>query len=535
MRWCRKIPPVALIFLLTLSSPLIAQTSTAAEPPADEQTQAERTQADQRQPSSEQKLAAALETLQKQQKAFEEQLTAQNKLLAQQGDRISALEAALDDATDPISQIEPAATQEPKTTSPAAGEKTISRRRSAAVQEQIAAADAAADKAEAKAETAAQVTADAQEAQEDDPTRAILESLPGAMRLPGTNAVMRWGGFVKTSYVQSFDPLAITDRFITGAIPVDSTTTAGIEEENDITVSQSRINLDLREPTKVGLVRAFIEGDFDGAGDTFRLRHAFGQRRNILAGKTWSGFVDRTASPEEIDFEGLNGRVNIRQAQIRIQPGVGKKYEMAISLEDPNPEVTGGEGVSRVPDIVASGRVNFGGRVHARLAMLLHQVRGQWEVDPTVTDKKWGWGTSVSGRIDTPLLDSRDNVLFQLNVGSGYGRYVNDLRSVGDFDGIFSDTGELELIDVIAGYVSMQHWWHGTMRSNLTLGFVELDNPGFVDGDFYKRTLRVSTNLLWSPTPRIEIGGELLWGEKEDENGNTGDASQFQMAVKYLF
>jgi hypothetical protein len=476
--------------------------------------------------------------LKDQQRALEAQLAQQQTLLTQQGERISRLESALDDATDPVKSIDQQSTSGQPPESSTAVDRKIdrpARERARSAQEQIAAVDAEADKVATKAENAAQVTADAQEAQEDDPTRTILESLPGAIRLPGTNAVQRWGGFVKTTYVQSFDPLAITDRFITGAIPVDSAVTAGIEEENEITVSQSRLNLDLREPTKVGLVRAFIEGDFDGDGDTFRLRHAFGQRGNVLAGKTWSGFVDRTASPEEVDFEGLNGRINARQAQLRIQPGIGKKYEMAISLEDPNPKVTGGSGVSRVPDIVTSGRVNFGGRVHARMALLLHQVRAQWNDDETVTDKKWGWATSLSGRIDTPWFDSRDNVLVQFNVGSGFGRYVNDLNSVGDFDGVFSATGDLELIDVVAGYVSMQHWWHGTMRSNLTMGFVELDNPDFVDGEFYKRTLRVSGNLLWSPTPRVELGGEILWGEKEDEDGNSGDASQFQIAVKYLF
>lgn len=44
-------------------------------------------------------------------------------------------------------------------------------------------------------------------------------------------------------------------------------------------------------------MRAFIEGDFAEQNDTFRLRHAFGQFRDILAGKTWSTFTDREAAP----------------------------------------------------------------------------------------------------------------------------------------------------------------------------------------------------------------------------------------------
>ena len=67
---------------------------------------------------------------------------------------------------------------------------------------------------------------------------------------------------------------------------------------------------------------------------------------------------------------------------------------------------------------------------------------------------------------------------------------------------------------------------------DLTFGYIELDNPGFVEDDFYKRTMRVSTNLFWTPTGRFDVGAELLWGMREDEGG---DASQFQFATRYLF
>lgn len=369
--------------------------------------------------------------------------------------------------------------------------------------------------------------------QEDDPTRVILNSLPGAMRLPGTNIVMKWGGYVKSSLIKSFDPLAVDDRFITGAIPVQSQ--SGFEEETTLNVTQSRLNVDMREPTRVGLLRAFVEGDFDGNGETFRLRHAFGQRGNVLAGKTWSGFVDRSASPEEIDFEGLNGRINVRQAQFRFQPGFGEKYEMAVSLEDPNPRVTGGSGVSQVPDLVVSGRLNLQNRIHSRLALLLRQVRAQPDDDPDDVAKEFGYALQWSGRMDVPWLDDRDNIVFQLTGGKGFGRYVNDLNSVGDFDGVFNADNDLELIDVLSGYVSAQHWWRSNLRSNLTFGFVQLDNPSFVDDDFYKTTTRFSGNLMWSPNSRFDLGAELLWGRRENEDGEDGTASQFQFATRYLF
>jgi hypothetical protein len=457
----------------------------------------------------------------------EDELRTQRALIIQQNQRIDVLQAELDDMKKPDvfdtgKELPSLLDTEAVAAKPEPDGRTAEAMVASTKAEQIAEKQALADS----------TIEESNEAQEDDPTRAILEALPGAMRLPGTNAVMRWGGFVKASYVQSFDPLAITDRFITGAIPTSDV--AGVEE-SDLTVSQSRMSFDLREPTSVGLLRGYIEADFADENDTLRLRHAFGQRGDVLVGKTWSGFVDRTASPEEIDFEGLNGRINVRQAQVRFQPRIGRRFEMAMSLEDPAPRVTGGKGVSKIPDLVVSGRLNFGEDIHLRIAGLFRQVRGQWDVIPSVTDEELGWGLSVSGRFDAQRWDGRDKILFQINAGKGYGRYVNDLRSVGDFDGVFSPTGELELIDVLSGYVSGQHWWGSTMRSTLTFGFVKLDSPEFVPDEFYKQTFRASGNLIWSPTPRIDVGGELLWGRRTTEDDSSGEALQFQMAMKYLF
>jgi hypothetical protein len=43
-----------------------------------------------------------------------------------------------------------------------------------------------------------------------------------------------------------------------------------------------------------------------------------------------------------------------------------------------------------------------------------------------------------------------------------------------------------------------------------------VDNPEFAAGEAYKNTLRISSNLFWSPTPRIDVGAEYLWGRREN-------------------
>jgi len=216
-------------------------------------------------------------------------------------------------------------------------------------------------------------------------------------------------------------------------------------------------------------------------------------------------------------------------------PRLGEEYELQFALEDPNPEIQNGSGITRTPDMVLAGRFAPHKRLHMKLALLLREVRGQ-STNGDV-QKEFAWGTSLSGSFATPRFDERDKLLFQLNYGNGIGRYVNDLSSIGNYDGIFvPDTGDLQLFDVIAGYVSLQHWWGiNQLRSNFTLGAVDVNNPGFLEDDAYLSTLRFSSNLIWSPIPRIDIGGEFLWGERENEDGESGNASQLQMAVKYRF
>jgi len=379
----------------------------------------------------------------------------------------------------------------------------------------------------------------AADAQQDDPTRDQLRDFSGAIRIPDSAAAFRIGGFVKTDLVHNFDPLAVQDRFIVGEIPPDNEPTpAGAKAQSEITVNQSRLNLDLRQGTDRGILRAFVEGDFQGSDETFSLRHAFGQWGPLLAGQTWSAFMDTSASPEEIDFEGLNGRVNVRQPQLRFSPqltDLGRRHEFVLSIENPDPEVADATGLSEVPDLIASARFNLRDRGHYQVALLLRQIRATWDVDPGTTKKSWGYGASLSGVYETPRWGEKDQILFQLTGGKGIGRYINDLNTVGAFDGVISPSGDMELLDVYAGYVSGQHWWHGTLRSNLTFGFVQVDAPSFVPDGYYRRTYRASLNLLWSPTPRIDFGGEYLWGERANVGGSSGTASQVQVAAKYQF
>ena len=383
----------------------------------------------------------------------------------------------------------------------------------------------------------------------EDPTAAMEgEGFPGSIRVPGTDAAFKIGGYAKLNIAKSFDPVGSSDRFIVGSIPVDADDVSVTGSDTHLSANQTRLNFEMRQNSSVGQFRGFVEGDFASLDDTLRLRHAYGQFRDLLAGKTWSVFYDATAQPEEVDFEGINGVVNLRQAQIRYFPSVGKNWELAVSLEDPETEVTvygfdpanpvdplRGINDSNVPDLVASIRHNWFGAMTLRTAFVLRRLQAVSSLDNSVSDSTVGFGINVGGTLAIPAWNANDNLKFQLVAGRGIGRYVNDTNSVGGQDAVFAPDNDLEALPIRSGFVAYQHWWSPGLRSTLLFSLVNVKTFGYQPASAYSKTERASINLIWSPISRIDVGTELIWGRRTNKDDRTGTATQFQLQAKYCF
>jgi hypothetical protein len=391
----------------------------------------------------------------------------------------------------------------------------------------------------------------------EDPSNTTYDpNFPGAWHLPGTAAAMKIGGYVNLSVVNSFDPLLISDRFIVGSIPPEGVNTPGAKSGTSVTASQTRLNFEVREQTKQGQLRAFVEADFEEEGDTFRLRHAFGQYRWALAGKTWSTLMDIDSRPEEVDFEGINGEILARQAQVRLFPRFGESLSFKLALEDPRTDVVNGVGARGRGDLIMSiDRLPFDHlgswnleSWNSRLAFILRDL----EADPrggdtqdTPTGSATGWGITTSGRMPLQRWSENDFLLWQVTYGKGVGRYLNDLNTVGGGDAVFDPNGKLQPLPVFAGYVSYSHaWpgdalflksWQGILRSNFTLSWVNIDNFDYQDDKNYNSTLRASMNLIYLPTNNVRFGTELLWGQRKNKDESKGTALQLQISARYNF
>ena len=205
-------------------------------------------------------------------------------------------------------------------------------------------------------------------------------------------------------------------------------------------------------------------------------------------------------------------------------------------MEDTNPQIDGGEGRSHIPDIVVSVRRTWFEKWHVKSAFLYRQIEGTCDCLDNPSDEVSGWALSISGKTAIKWWDERDNMMFHVNYGSGYGRYVNDLGSLGQGDAVFDQTtGKLHALSVTSFYFAVQKWWTDSIRSNFNLSHVDVDNLDFQPTDTYNSTKRLSANIIWSPTPRVDVGTELLFGRRKNKDDQSANAKQVQISATYRF
>src|SRR5262245_38451688 len=161
--------------------------------------------------------------------------------------------------------------------------------------------------------------------------------LIGFFNIPGTKDKLKIDGYAKLDVIMDPRPAGDPDEFINTTIPVNLTPPQKVVFSN-VSFRESRINLDFRSPVfDNDEFRFYAEVDFfgpDGPTDP-RLRHLYGQVRNVLAGHTWSTFSDPDIIPDTLDSERPASIIKKRQAQFRYTQPVGQHHSFAFSVERP--------------------------------------------------------------------------------------------------------------------------------------------------------------------------------------------------------
>lgn len=369
-----------------------------------------------------------------------------------------------------------------------------------------------------------------------DPAAAETASDPQAQSLQITagGIDLRFGGFAKLDFIQDFDFVANEDQFKVNAIPVATDPSALLGGITNLSARQTRFTLDVKSDAGGGALHAYVEGDFFGAGNSFRMRHGYGEWNGLLAGQTWTTFQDISARPFTLDYEGPDSEFFVRQALLRYTSKLANGMEWAVAAEDPDSQVTAagglaGQGRSEWPDLVARVRADrpWG---HVQVAGIARQLRFVSN-DGAVDETTGGYGLNLSGSYKMP---GSDVVMGHVGFGTGIGRYIESFGGTGS-DAVLTPTGSLEALDAWAWVLGYTHHWNQLLSSTASIGAAEIDNRPDQGPAAIKSAQSAHVNLVFNVSQQVLIGGELMWGERENNDGTDGDATRLQVSVQYSF
>jgi hypothetical protein len=298
------------------------------------------------------------------------------------------------------------------------------------------------------------------------------------------------------------------------------------------------LSLDIRGPAEGHELRMYVEGDFYGSGSAFRLRHAYGTWRGLLAGQTWSTFVDEDNLPRTIDFESPTAFALVRQAQLRY---TRKRdwFTWAVAVEDNKSTIIAPDipGRSEFPSPDFVGRLRFDvDKGHIMTAGFVGAARFRQDdlpdtdnLDDPDPDTVRLWGTVLSANFSTV---GRDTVYGVVTYGDGIGRYRGGVTAVPDFD------DRLHAVQAIAFMGGYEHFWAERWSTNAVYSTGDADEQPFFTDEVNRRLTYGAVNLLyWFLGDRGWMGVEYLYGRREIFSGvpDSATAHRVQYAVRFNF
>ena len=357
-------------------------------------------------------------------------------------------------------------------------------------------------------------------------------------------------GFLQADYVQDFKRVNPNwdDTLRPSRIPTTDGQ-FGSDGQAIISVRQSRFGVQGTLPVGGQDLFTRFEIDLFGVGvdegqTTIRLRHAYGEWGQFLAGQTHSLFMDIDVFPNTIDYWGPAGMVFLRNPQIRWTPISGTN-SFAIAIEKPSNDIDSGQfreidpgfagnvqNTEELPDLTGQFRTNqdWG---HFQLGGILRKVGYETRGAPSNEPKgdELGWGLNASTNIK---VGDRDKIILSAVYGNGIASYMNDggVDLAPDGTPANASAAAVPLLGLVAYY---DHYWNDKWSSSIGYSSTEVDNQSLQEGDAFEKGQYASVNLLHYPGKNMLVGGELLWGKRTDNNGDTGDDVRVQFTFKYNF
>jgi hypothetical protein len=355
--------------------------------------------------------------------------------------------------------------------------------------------------------------------------------------IPGTDTSMDIGGHIWNDIIYNDREMGNQAGFQPSSIP---TVNQRRSNESTFSAGQSKLYFKSFTPTQWGEMHTRIEFDMwqeDGSSD-FHLTHLWAELGPFGAGQTFSNFMDISTFPNIIEYWGPNSMVFARQSQVRYTHKLNDHSEVAISLEDPDSDITlpdgaPADGREELPDLAVS-YFTEGDWGHFRVGGLLREISAEANDGSGRSDEDLGWGLNFTGSL---TFGDSDRMVYQYAFGEGFARYMNDpcCSVVGGNDAALNGDGDLEAIEIAGGFLYWDHFWSRRWSTSIGASYAEIDPLAGQVNEAYDHGFYTSANLLWYPADPLKIGFEVVYGEVEDKAGRSSQNTRYVSSVSFKF
>jgi hypothetical protein len=374
----------------------------------------------------------------------------------------------------------------------------------------------------------------------------------GYITIPGTRSSLRLSGFLKLDAIHDTGPYSGDASDLPNLVLRGD---PGADQRTGLThlhARESRLSLGTFTDTSAGPVMAYLEIDFFGNGGPnnygLRMRHAYLTWRSLLAGYTYSNFLDTDARGTTIEFNGPTAAGNRKRAQVRLSHRLSDRFVAALAFENGAADYTdptatpvtaadvvlpsGSSVVQQMPDLTAHLRYQASaGHLAARaMARQMRVLSPQGSVNSA-----FGYGLALSGRWQP---HGRSNLFAQATAGRGLGGYVDDLDGQA---ATFDRTGQIFAPQV--GYAALagaEAYWSKHWRSNLIATVSGTVLPAFAPAGpdlrpISTRFAQVFANAIFAPTADLLIGLEYGYYRRDTNGPLVGWSHRLQLGILYRF
>ncbi len=254
--------------------------------------------------------------------------------------------------------------------------------------------------------------------------------------------------------------------------------------------------------------------------------------------------MDATVLPNQLDYAGPVGIVNVLQSQARLivpfkrtkdAKGRSTGLEWLLAIEAPAAQITvpmgtQATGFSGWPDLVTTLRWD-----HSHGHLLLAGVFRQLGSLPAAGEESTtiGYGGNFTGRLAN--FWGKDEAFWAVGGGRGVARYFAGSGGLG-LDAFLQPNNTLSAPSIVGAMGSYTHTlWRDQLSVTGIYSILHLFDLQAGSDTTLRQEQYVGGVLQYFPNKRFMTGIEYLFGQRENRNGATGSDNRVQVSTQVRF